>query len=43
VWFIVYHLLEVPHSSLFSKRIARRLHRVDERVYQAEIMGKAYK
>jgi len=43
VWFIVYHLLEIPHYPLFSKRIAARLHRVDERVYQAEILGKAYK
>ena len=43
VWFIVYHLLEIPHSSLFSRRIANHLHRVDERVYQAEILGKEYK
>jgi hypothetical protein len=39
----VYHLLEVSHYNLFSKRIAGRLHRVDERVYHAEILGKAYK
>ena len=26
---------------LFSKRIANRLHRVDERVYRAEILGKS--
>jgi len=39
----VYHLLDIPHESLFSKKIARRLHRVDDRVYQAETLGKAYK
>jgi hypothetical protein len=43
IWFIVYYLLEIPHTSLFSKKIARRLHRVDDRVFQAEILGKAYK
>jgi hypothetical protein len=43
IWFIVYHLLEIKHYPLFSRRIAKRLHRVDERIYQAEILGKAYK
>jgi hypothetical protein len=43
IWFIVYYLLEIPHYRLFSNRIANRLHPVDERVYQAEILGKAYK
>jgi hypothetical protein len=43
IWFIVYHLLEIPHYKLFSKQIGGRLHRVDERVYQAEILGKEYK
>jgi hypothetical protein len=43
IWFIVYHLLEIPHTRLFSKRTARRLHRVDERVFLAETLGKAYK
>lgn len=43
IWFIVYHLLEIPHSSLFNERVARRLHLVDERTFQAEVLGKAYK
>jgi len=43
IWFIVYHLLEIPHAPLFSARVAKRLHRIDERTYQAEILGKAYK
>src|ERR671931_2342147 len=32
IWFIVYYLLEIKHYPLFSQRIAKRLHRVDERV-----------
>ena len=43
VWFIVYYLLEIPHTSLFPRRVVRRLHRVDERVFRAETLGKAYK
>ena len=43
IWFIVYYLLEIHHYPLFPTRIAKRLHRVDERVYQAEVLGKAYK
>src|SRR5215475_6145348 len=43
IWFIVYYLFEIKHYPLFTPRIAKRLHRVDERVYEAEILGKAYK
>ena len=43
IWFIVYYLLEIPHTPLFSARVAKRLHRVDDRTYQAEVLGKAYK
>lgn len=43
IWFIVYYLLEMKHYPLFPQRIANRLHRVDERVYQSEILGKEYK
>jgi hypothetical protein len=43
IWFIVYHLLEIPHTALFPHRVAKRLHRLDDRTYQAEIFGKAYK
>lgn len=43
IWFIVYHLLDIPHYPLFPKRVAKRLHRIDERTYQAEVLGKAYK
>lgn len=43
VWFIVYHLFDVKHYSLLTKAQAKRLHRVDERLFQAECLGKAYK
>jgi hypothetical protein len=43
IWFIVYYLLEIPHTDLFSRRVARQLHRVDDRVFRAETLGKAYK
>src|ERR1700740_757094 len=43
LWFIVYHLLDIPHTALFPPRVAKRLHRVDDRTYHAEILGKAYK
>jgi hypothetical protein len=43
IWFIVYHLLEIPHYKLLSRAMISRLHRVDERTFQSEIQGKAYK
>jgi hypothetical protein len=43
IWFIVYHLLEIPHAPLFSKQVASRLHRVDDRTFTAETLGKAYR
>jgi len=43
IWFIVYHLLEIHHYKLLPPGMAKRLHRVDERTFQAETLGKAYK
>jgi hypothetical protein len=43
IWFIVYYLLDIPHTALFPRHVANRLHRIDERTYQGEILGKAYK
>jgi len=43
VWFIVYHLFEIKHYPLVTPAMAKRLHRVDERLFQAECLGKAYK
>ena len=43
IWFIVYYLLEIPHFKLLRPGMAKRLHRVDERLFHAECWGKAYK
>jgi len=43
IWFIVYYLLEIPHTKLVTRAMVNRLHRVDERTFRAEIMGKAHK
>lgn len=43
VWFIVYHLLEIPHYKLLKPAMIKHLHRVDERTFQAELLGKQYK
>ena len=43
VWFIVYHLFEVKHYKLLTRAMIRRLHRVDERTFQGEILGKRWK
>lgn len=43
VWFIVYHLFEIKHYPLISPAAARSLHCVDERLFQAECLGKAHK
>jgi hypothetical protein len=43
VWFIIYYLLEIHHYKLLSRAMINRLHRVDERTFRAETLGKAYK
>jgi hypothetical protein len=43
VWFIVDHLFEIKHYPLMTKAQEKRLHRVDERLFQAECLGKALK
>lgn len=43
VWFIVYHLIEIPHTKLLTRAMINHLHLVDERTLQGEILGKAYK
>jgi hypothetical protein len=43
IWFIVYHLFEIKHYPLLSRVQEKRLHRVDERLFQAECLGKALK
>lgn len=43
VWFIVYHLLEIPHYELLSRAMIKHLHLVDDHTFQAELLGKQYK
>lgn len=43
VWFIVDHLFKIKHYRLLTKAQEKRLHRIDERLFQAECVGKAYK
>jgi hypothetical protein len=43
IWFIVYYLLDIPHFKLLKPGMEKRLHRVDERLFQAECHGKAVK
>ena len=43
VWFIVYHLFDIKHYPLLTRAQEKRLHRVDDRLFQAECLGKALK
>ena len=43
VWFIVDHLLEIHHYKLLRPGMAQRLHRIDDRLFRAETLGKAEK
>jgi hypothetical protein len=43
IWFIAYYLLDIHHYKLLPAGMSKRLHRVDERTFQAEILGKAHK
>jgi len=43
LWFIVEHLFEIKHYKLLKPGMIRQLARVDERLFQAEILGKAIK
>lgn len=43
IWFIVDYLFEIPHYKLLRPGMAERLHRVDERLYRGEVVGKAEK
>jgi hypothetical protein len=39
VWFIVEHLLEIPHTPLLRPAASRRLHPVDRRSFEAGLVG----
>jgi len=43
LWFIVEYLFEIKHYRLLTPGMVRRLARVDERLFQAECLGKAVK
>jgi hypothetical protein len=43
VWFIVYHLFDIKHYPLITPTMAKALHRADERLFQGESLGKAYR
>ncbi len=43
VWFIVNYLFETHHFKLLRPGMAKRLHRVDERLFQAECVGRVKK
>jgi hypothetical protein len=41
IWFIVDYLFEIHHYKLLRPGMAKRLHRVDKRLFRAEILGRA--
>jgi len=41
VWFIVNYLFDIHHYKLLRPEMIKNLHRVDERLFQAECLGKA--
>jgi len=43
IWFIVDYLFEIHHYKLLRPGMAKRLHRVDERLFQAECVGRVKK
>ncbi len=43
IWFIVDYLFEIYHYKLLVPGMAKRLHRVDERLFRAECVGRAEK
>lgn len=43
VWFIVNYLFEIHHYKLLRPGMAKRLHRVDERLFRAECVGRVEK
>jgi hypothetical protein len=43
IWFIVDYLFEIPHTRLLRPGMAQGLHRIDDRLYRAEVLGKADK
>lgn len=40
VWFIVYHLFDIRHYPLVTTTMAKKLHRLDDRLFRGECLGK---
>jgi hypothetical protein len=43
IWFIPIYLCDIHHYRLLRPGMAKRLHRVDERLFRAETLGKAHR
>jgi hypothetical protein len=43
VWFIAEYLCDIPHTSLLRRGMTARLTRVDERLFDAELVGQRRK
>jgi hypothetical protein len=43
IWFIVEYLFEIYHHRLLESRMAKRLHRVDDRTFRGECVDRAVK
>ena len=43
IWFIPIYLCGIHHYKLLRPGMSKRLHRVDERLFRSEILGKAHK
>ena len=43
IWFIPNYLCDIHHYKLLRPALVKRLHRVDQRLFRAETLGKAYK
>src|SRR5579872_3237048 len=41
IWFIANYLFDIKHYKLLRPGMIKRLHRIDERLFQAECLGKA--
>jgi hypothetical protein len=43
VWFIAEYLCDIPHKRLLTPKQAKSLHKVDQRLFQAELVGHRWK
>jgi len=43
IWFIAEHLCDIPHTRLLPPAMEKKLTRVDERLFQAELVGHRWK